>query len=73
MKEYKLKFKEYMYAIIVLVVFLLCRIFTNAIIGCVIYGIVVLLLTLILMNDTFKYGINEAKKIIEKVFNKMKT
>lgn len=69
-KNYRLKFSEYLYTFIIMVLFIFCGQISNAIIGCTIYVLLALLLMLVFMKDTFKYclqeGINYIKKLNKK-------
>ena len=72
-KQYRLALKEYIYIILILITFLLCGIIIkNAVIGFIVYIVIALLLTLILLNDTFKYCITQGLKYIKQILKKLK-
>lgn len=68
-KEYKLKIKDYIYTFIVIIIFLCCCEIDNAVIGCIIYVMILSIISIILMNKTIKYCLCEIRLTIE---NKLK-
>lgn len=72
-KQYRLNLKEYVYMALIMIIFLLCGIMiSNAILGFAVYIISALILTLILLNDTFKYCTNQGIEYAKKYFKKIK-
>lgn len=71
-KEYRLKIKDYLYMALLLVIFIICGIFINSIIGFIIYIISAIILSFILLKDDFVYCINEALVYLKKLFKKIK-
>ena len=66
-KEYRLKIKDYTYMIILLVVFIICGILVNSILGFIIYIIIAILLSMILLRETFIYCFNQVSIYAKKL------
>ena len=71
-KEYRLKIKDYTYMIILLVVFIICGILVNSILGFIIYIIIAILLSMILLRETFIYCFNQVSIYAKKTLKKLK-
>ena len=70
-KDYRLKIKEYIYMILLLFIFIICGMIENSIFGFIIYILSALLLSFILLKETFMYCLSQiliyAKKFVEKL------
>lgn len=67
-KQYRLKLKEYIYAVLILILFLICgMIIKNSIIGFIVYIISALILTLLLLNNSFKFCLKQGLGFIKKL------
>lgn len=71
-KEYRLKIKDYTYMMILLVVFIICGILVNSILGFIIYIIIAILLSMILLRETFIYCINQVSIYAKKTLKRLK-
>lgn len=74
-REYRLNIKDYVYMAVLLVIFIICGIFINSIFGFIIYITSAILLSLILLKETFIYFLNQvlifAKKILKNKRSKL--
>ena len=66
-KQIHFKLKEYIYMFGIIISFLVCTIFLNSIVGMLLYLISFIIMTYILMNREFRFGIDELKKIVVKI------
>ncbi len=71
-KKYILSAKDYLYMIILLIIFILCGIIVNSIYGFIIYIISAILLSLILLRETFLYCLNQLLVYIKELLKKLK-
>lgn len=71
-EKYRLKMKDYIYMITLLLVFIICGIFVNSILGFIIYIISDILLSIILLRETFIYFLNQILIYAKRYFNKLK-
>ena len=72
-RKYRLKMKDYIYMITLLLIFIICGIFINSILGFIIYIISAILLSVILLRETFIYFLNQISIYAKKKYlNKLK-
>lgn len=71
-KEYRLRIKDYLYMALLLIIFIICGIFVNSIIGFIIYMISAIVLSFILLKSDFIYCINEGLRYLKTILKKLK-
>ncbi len=71
-RKYRLKMKDYIYMITLLLIFIICGIFINSVLGFIIYIISAILLSVILLRETFIYFLNQISIYAKKYLNKLK-
>ena len=70
-KEYMLKLNNYIYIFVQIAVFLVCgQMISNAILGCLVYVVMTIIITIIFMSDTLIYALSEVKPYINKIFKR---
>ena len=65
-KRYCLGISEYIYAFVIMILFIFCGQIPNAILGCAIYVCSSIVFMLIFMNSTFRYCLKEIFNYIKK-------
>lgn len=69
-KKYRLKFKEYTYFCLIILIFLLCSKASNAILGFLLYVLFIFIAISVLMKDSLKYFIQEVKKFVTHILTR---
>ncbi len=69
-KKYRLHLKNYLYMIMLLIIFILCGSISNSIYGFTIYIMSVISLSLILLREDFVYCLKQGLRYFKKILNK---
>lgn len=72
-KEYRLQVKDYSYIIVLLILFIICGVFVNSILGFLIYIISVIVLSLLLLKETFVYCFSQMLVYVKSILKKIKS
>lgn len=70
LRKYALGIREYLYYLAIIITFLITIAIESVILGMVVYLIVLMVATVLLLPDSFKFAIEEISKLKKKVFKK---